>query len=365
MRLNNIFYLNYLFIFIVILLLCIGVGALYSAADGNFQPWAIRHSYRFCILFIGMIIIALVDIKLIFKYSYLFFFFTLLLLFSVEIIGTFGNGAERWIRIFGISIQPSELVKVGIIIALAKYYHSIRYNNIGFLIHLLIPFFIILIPFFLVIIQPDLGTSLSILLLGIFIMFISGVKIWKFVLGLVLTLISIPFLWNYLKPYQQSRVFSFLNPELDPLGKGYQLIQSKIALGSGGFAGKGFLQGTQSYLEFLPEKQTDFIFTLIGEEFGFLGTMFVLFLFILLIVICFYIGLKSFHIFGRIISIGVASNLFLYVVLNMSMVTGLMPIVGIPLPLLSYGGTAMLSIMISFGLLLNTDIHYSVKKIDQ
>ena len=209
MRLNNIFYLNYLFIFVVILLLCIGVGALYSAADGNFQPWAIRHFYRFCVLFIGMIIIALVDIKLIFKYSYLFFFFTLLLLFSVEIIGTFGNGAERWIRIFGISIQPSELIKVGIIVALAKYYHSIKYSNIGFLIHLLIPFFIILIPFFLVIIQPDLGTSLSILLLGIFIMFISGVKIWKFVLGLVLTLISIPFLWNYLKPYQQSRVFSF------------------------------------------------------------------------------------------------------------------------------------------------------------
>ena len=183
-------------------------------------------------------------------------------------------------------------------------------------------------------------------------------------LGIVLTLISIPFSWNYLKPYQQNRIISFLNPESDPLGKGYQLIQSKIALGSGGFSGKGFLQGSQSYLEFLPEKQTDFIFTLIGEEFGFLGTMFVLFLFILLILICFYISFKSLHVFGRIISLGVASNLFLYVLLNVSMVTGLMPIVGIPLPLLSYGGTAMLSIMISFGLLLNVDIHYSLKKID-
>ena len=364
MKFNNIFHLKYLFIFITILLICIGAAALYSAADGSFYPWSIRHLYRFCALFIGMIIIALMDIKLIFKYAYVFFFMLLILLFSVEIIGTFGKGAERWIRIFGISIQPSELIKVGMIVALAKYYHLIKFENIGLLRHLFIPFLLIFVPFFLVIIQPDLGTSLSILLLGIFIMFISGVRIWKFSLGIVLTLISIPFLWNYLKPYQQNRVLSFLNPELDPLGKGYQLIQSKIALGSGGLTGKGFLQGSQSYLEFLPEKQTDFIFTLIGEEFGFLGTMFILFLFSLLILICFYVSLKSFHIFGRIISLGVASNLFLYVFLNMSMVTGLMPVVGIPLPLLSYGGSAMLSVMISFGLLLNVDIHYSLKKIN-
>ena len=364
MRFNNVFHLNYLLIFIIILLLFIGVAALYSAADGSFYPWSIRHLYRFCFFLICMILITLIDIRLIFKYAYLLFIFLLLLLFSVEIIGTFGKGAERWIRIFGVSIQPSELIKVGIIIALAKHYHLIKYDNIGLLRHLLLPFFIIFIPFFLVLIQPDLGTSLCIFLLGIFIMFISGVRIWKFFLGIVLTLISIPFSWNYLKPYQQNRIISFLNPESDPLGKGYQLIQSKIALGSGGFSGKGFLQGSQSYLEFLPEKQTDFIFTLIGEEFGFLGTMFVLLLFILLILICFYISLKSLHIFGRIISLGVASNLFLYVLLNVSMVTGLMPIVGIPLPLLSYGGTAMLSIMISFGLLLNVDIHYSLKKID-
>lgn len=364
MKLNNILHLNYLFIFIITLLLCIGISALYSAADGSFYPWSIRHLYRFCFFFIVMIFITLIDIKLIFKYSYLFFILLLALLFSVEIIGSFGKGAERWIKIFGISIQPSELIKIGIILALAKYYHLLKYENIALIRFLLLPFLIIFLPFFLVIIQPDLGTSLSIFLLGIIIMFVSGVRIWKFVLGIFTMLISIPFLWNYLKPYQQNRVFSFLNPELDPLGNGYQLIQSKIALGSGGFTGKGFLQGTQSYLEYLPEKQTDFIFTLIGEEFGFLGTMFVLFLFSLLILICFYISIKSIHMFGRILSLGVASNLFLYVLLNMSMVTGLMPIVGIPLPLVSYGGTAMLSIMISFGLLLNVDIHYSIKKID-
>ena len=364
MRFNNIFNLNYLFIFVTLLLICIGGAALYSAGEGSFYPWSIKHLIRFSVFFIGMIMIALVDIKLIFKYSYLFFIISLVLLFSVEIIGSFGKGAERWIRIFGVSIQPSELIKVGIITALAKYYHSIKYGNIGNLQHLIVPFFIIFIPFSLVINQPDLGTSLSILLLGILIMFASGLRMWKFALGLSVGLISLPLLWNYLKPYQQSRVFSFLNPELDPMGSGYQLIQSKIALGSGGLTGKGFLQGSQSYLEFLPEKQTDFIFTLIGEEFGFLGTMFVLFLFSLLILICFYIGIKSFHIFGRIISLGVASNLFLYVLLNVSMVTGLMPVVGIPLPLLSYGGTALLSVMISFGLLLNADVHYNIKKIN-
>ncbi len=193
-------------------------------------------------------------------------------------------------------------------------------------------------------------------------MFIAGVKIWKFVVGLSIMVISYPFFWNSIKLYQQKRILSFLNPESDPLGQGYQLIQSKIALGSGSLTGKGFLEGTQSYLEYLPEKQTDFIFTLIGEEFGFIGTIFIVFLYSLLILIAFYISIKSIHIFGRIISLGVALNLFIYVVLNMAMVTGLMPVVGIPLPLLSYGGTAMLSVMISFGLLLNVDLHYNYQK---
>tara|TARA_B100001750_G_C15039449_1_gene365899 strand:- start:36 stop:575 length:540 start_codon:yes stop_codon:yes gene_type:complete len=175
-------------------------------------------------------------------------------------------------------------------------------------------------------------------------------------------LISIPFFWNFIQPYQQRRILSFLNPEIDPLGQGYQLIQSKIALGSGGFTGKGFLMGSQSYLKYLPEKQTDFIFTLIGEEFGFIGTIFIISLFFILILIAFYISIKSSHTFGKILSIGVATNLFIYVVLNTGMVTGLMPVVGIPLPLISYGGTALLSIMISFGLLLNVEIHYNYKK---
>ena len=365
MKFSNFFNLNFFFIFIIILLGFIGSLALYSAADGNYYPWALKHLIRFLISCLVMVAISLINFKHIYNYAYYIFFIFLFLLFSVEIIGTFGNGAERWIRIFGISIQPSEMIKIGIILSLGKYYHNLRFDNIGYLYHLFVPFLIILIPFSLVIIQPDLGTSSSIILLGIFIMFLSGVKIWKFILGAVISIISLPFLWNFIKPYQQKRVLSFLNPESDPLGQGYQLLQSKIALGSGGLAGKGFLQGTQSYLEYLPEKQTDFIFTLIGEEFGYLGALFIIFLFMILILICYYVSIKCYTIFGRIVSLGIATNLSLYVILNLYMVTGLMPVVGIPLPLLSYGGSAMLSIMICFGLLLNIDNNYNIKKIDK
>ena len=366
MNFNKFFNLNFFVIFVLTLLTTIGIAAQYSAADGNFEPWAINHGIRYTILLFFMIFIALIKINFFYKYAYIIFFLSLCLLFSVEIVGTFGKGAERWIRIFGISIQPSEIVKVGIILSLAKYYHKIKFENIGHILNLFIPLLIISIPFLLVLIQPDLGTALSILLLGAIIMFVSGVRVWKFILALISVLVSIPFLWNYIiQPYQKKRILSFLNPESDPLGQGYQLIQSKIALGSGGLTGKGFLKGTQSYLEYLPEKQTDFIFTLIGEEFGFIGTMFVLLLFLILILICFYISIKSFHIFGRVISLGIASNLFIYVLLNMSMVTGLMPVVGIPLPLISYGGTAMLSIMMLFGLLLNTGINYNIKKFNE
>ena len=356
---------NYLLIFVILILVTIGTAALYSAGDGSFSPWAKKHITRFGVFFIIMTIIGFIDIKLIYKYSYLFFFLCLFFLFSVEIIGTFGKGAERWIRIFGVSVQPSEIIKVAIILALAKYFHNLRFDFIGKIYNILIPAFFILVPFVLVLLQPDLGTAISIFLLGVMILFIAGIRIWKFVVGAIISFGSFPFFWNLIQPYQQKRVLSFLNPELDPLGQGYQLIQSKIALGSGGVMGKGFLEGTQSYLEYLPEKQTDFIFTLIGEEFGFIGTMFILILFGLLVTICFYIAIKSHHVFGRIICLGVACNIFIYVVLNMAMVTGLMPVVGIPLPLISYGGTAMLSIMVSFGLLLNVGIHYNVKKINQ
>ncbi len=278
-------------------------------------------------------------------------------------IGVFGKGATRWINVFGFSLQPSEIVKIAIIIALARFYHDLKFEEIKKIIHLFFPFLILFLPFILVLAQPDLGTALSIVILGVLILFASGVRLWKFIFGISAVILSIPLLLNYLKPYQRDRVISFLNPEEDALGRGYQLIQSKIALGSGGLSGKGFLEGTQSYLQYLPEKQTDFIFTLIGEEFGFIGTIFIIFLFLLLISICFYISIKSIHIFGRLLSIGVGTNIFIYVIMNISMVSGLMPVVGIPLPLVSYGGSAMLSIMISIGLVLNMELNANEKKL--
>tara|TARA_Y100000590_G_C15589014_1_gene965277 strand:- start:49 stop:1143 length:1095 start_codon:yes stop_codon:yes gene_type:complete len=356
--------LNFLFLFIVSLIAIIGFFALYSAANGNFDPWTKKQILRFFISFILLIIVSVIDIKLIFKYSYIFFTLSLFLLASVEIAGTFGFGAKRWIHFFGISIQPSEIIKIAIIIALAKYYHNLRFENITKVTSFFLPLIIILIPFYLVLSQPDLGTAIMILLLGTSLMFFVGIRIWKFILVFIISIGSLPVLWNLLKSYQQKRVIAFLNPELDPLGTGYHLTQSKIALGSGGLTGKGYLQGTQSYLEYLPEKQTDFIFTLIGEEFGFLGTIFLLTLFILLIILSYLISYKSNNLFGKIISIGVSLNLFLYVFFNTAMVTGIIPVVGVPLPLVSYGGTALLSIMLSFGLLMNANINSDIKKLE-
>ena len=363
MNFNKLKNLNYLLIFVLFFLCIIGSFGLYSAADGSFEPWAAKHMTRFSVFLFCTFFLSLIDIKLLYKYSYLIFILFLALLISVEIIGVLGKGASRWIHIFGFSIQPSELMKVFIILALAKYYHDLRFDNIGNPLFLLFPLIIIFLPAFFVLIQPDLGTAVSIVILGIAVLFTSGVKIWKFALGFLMTLVSIPFIWNVIKPYQKNRIISFLNPESDPLGQGYQLIQSKIALGSGGMTGKGFLKGTQSYLEYLPEKQTDFIFTLIGEEFGFLGTTFIILLFFILISICYYVGIKSIHVFGRILALGIGTNLFIYVIMNIAMVSGMMPVVGIPLPLISYGGTAMLSIMISMGILLNIDLNYNIKKL--
>ena len=355
--------LNYLLIFIVLLISFIGAAGLYSAAGGSYSPWASRHLIRVFFLLSLAIVIAFIDIKLIYKYAYIIFILSLLLLFSVELIGVFGKGATRWINIFGFSLQPSEIIKITIIIALARFYHDLKFQEIKSIINLIFPFFILFFPFTLVVLQPDLGTALSIVILGTIILFACGIRIWKFILGGTVFLVSIPVLLNFLKPYQLDRLISFINPEEDALGRGYQLIQSKIALGSGGFSGKGFLEGTQSYLQYLPEKQTDFIFTLIGEEFGFIGTIFIIAMFLIIITTCYYISIKSFHIFGRILSIGVGTNIFIYVIMNISMVSGLMPVVGIPLPLVSYGGSAMLSIMISIGLVLNMEINANIKKL--
>ena len=246
--------LNFLFLIVIILLSIIGFFALYAAADGNFEPWATKHIIRFFISFIILIAIAFINVKFFYKHAYTFFLVSLLLLVSVEISGTFGLGAKRWIRIFGISIQPSEFIKVAMILALSRYYHDLKFIRINNIVNLIIPLFIIFIPFFFILIQPDLGTSIMILLLGLSIMFVAGVKLWKFFLGFIISLITMPLIWRNLEHYQQRRIMTFINPESDPMGAGYHLMQSKIALGSGGTTGKGYLKGTQSYLEYLPEK---------------------------------------------------------------------------------------------------------------
>ena len=362
--LSNLYKINWLFIFLILVLTFIGFMALYSAAGANFDLWAKKQALKFSISFVLLFIIAFIDMRIWFKYAYQIFALSLLLLFSVEIFGTFGLGARRWIKIFNISIQPSELVKVTLILFLAKYYQNLRYDRIHLKMELIIPIISVILPCFLVLIQPDLGTAVLIFLLGVIIIFLAGIRIWKFMLSFIIGVIMMPIMWIYvLKDYQKLRLKSFLNPELDPLGTGYHLIQSKIALGSGGLYGKGFLKGTQAYLNYLPEKQTDFIFTLIGEEFGFIGTIFILLLYIVMIAICFYISFKSFSKFGRLVSLGIGTNLFLYVIFNTAMVTGLMPVVGVPLPLLSYGGSVMFSVMISFGLLMNTNIYNYQDKI--
>ena len=353
--------LNYLLIFLLILLSFIGAAGLYSAADGSYQPWAFKHLIRFYVFLLMAVFIAVIDIKFIYKYTYLIFFISLLLLISVEIIGVLGKGATRWIRIFGFNIQPSEIVKITIILALAKYYNDLKFENIKKIINLFIPFLILGIPFVFVVLQPDLGTSLSIIILGIFIFFLAGVRIWKFLLGFLLTIISIPIILQFIKPYQKNRIISFLNPESDPLGQGYQLIQSKIALGSGGGIGKGFLKGTQSYLEYLPEKQTDFIFTMLAEEFGLMGGLSVIILFMVIIAYGYVISFFIQSQFGRLLTLGMITTIFLYVFINIGMVMGLVPIVGVPLPFISYGGTALLASMSAIGFIINCYIHRNLK----
>ena len=285
--------------------------------------------------------------------EYFLYILNLTLLLGVELAGHVGMGAQRWIDLYFIKLQPSELMKVVLILTLARYFHGRTFEEIGRPIYLIIPTLIILIPVILVMRQPDLGTAGMILIIGSTIFFLAGVRLWKFIILFLTGLASIPVAWQFLLEYQKKRILIFLNPESDPLGAGYHLLQSKIALGSGGILGKGFLNGSQSHLNFLPEKQTDFIFTMLAEEFGLFGGLFVILLFFIIIgygyVISFHINNK----FGRLVTLGMTTAIFLYVFINIGMVMGLIPIVGVPLPFISYGGTSLLAAMMAVGFILN------------
>lgn len=342
---------NYGYLFFITLVVFMGIGILYSVAQGNFDPWASKQLVRFFVSLIFLYLIALTNLRLWMKYAYVIYGIALLLLIAVSIVGHVGMGAQRWLDLGLFHLQPSEIMKIALVLVLARYFHGASLEEIRSWRFMIPPALMIIIPVAFILEQPDLGTALMLVFAGGALFFLVGVQIWKFCTAFILTLISLPIIWSCLHTYQQQRVLTFLNPESDPLGAGYHIAQSKITLGSGGLWGKGFMQGTQSRLNFIPEKQTDFIFTVLAEEFGLFGAFALFFLYAVIIAYGFVIALKCNNFFGKLLAMGLTINFSLYVFMNMSMVMGLMPVVGIPLPLMSYGGTAMMTLCISFGLI--------------
>ena len=350
--------LNWLLISLIITLAFIGFVMLYSAGGGSFRPWLIRQLGFFFVFFPLMIFIAVTDIKLWFRWSYFFYAIALGLVIVVDIMGHNAMGATRWFRIGPITVQPSEIMKLCTVFALARYFYNIEADEIGRIRFLIIPILLIVVPACFIFYQPDLGTGAILCIAGASVLFLAGVKLWKFISVGVATLVAIPFAWHFLLyDYQKQRVLTFLNPNNDPLGSGYNIIQSKIAIGSGGLLGKGYLNGTQGQLNFLPEKQTDFIFTMLSEELGFLGSVFTIAVYSAIIAIGISIATKTKHQYGRLLVMGIINIFFVHMFINMGMVMGLIPVVGAPLPFVSYGGTIMATMMIGFGLVLNVDLH--------
>ncbi len=335
----------------------IGVVAMYSSDGGEVSYYTKSHFIRFSVFFSMMLVLSFIKLRFWHYVGYIFYVIVILLLIYAYLYGITVSGSQRWINLYFINLQPSELMKVAIIICFAKYYHRIQINSVNNFRNLLIPIVILLLPIMLVLSQPDLGTSILIALSGLVVIWLSGVNIKYFVYSTLAFIVSAPFVISFLKPYQKLRILTFFNPERDPLGAGYQIIQSKIAVGSGGLAGKGFLKGTQSYLEFLPEKHTDFIFTLFSEEFGFLGSVGLLLIYSLMIYRIISIGTLNRSFFGKLYCYGFGSAIFIYVVVNMSMVLGLLPIVGSPLPIMSYGGSSMLATMIGLSIVMSSKIY--------
>jgi len=354
---DKIFAFDFTLFFLILLLGIISLFAMYSSERGNFSYHTQNHLYRFSIFFLLFIIISFFRIQFWYKSAYLFYFIVLILLFAVDLFGVTASGSKRWISLFFFNLQPSELMKVSLIIFLARYYYKIPSQNVNNIKHIFIPFFSLMIPVFLVVSQPDLGTAVLIAISGLIVIWLTGFRIKYFLYSFIVLICLMPVGISFLKPYQKSRILTFFNPERDPLGAGYQIIQSKIALGSGGIFGKGFLQGSQSYLDYLLEKHTDFIFTLFSEEFGFVGSLILLLIYAFIIYRIARIGNQSRNNFAKLFCFGFAAAFFVYVTVNMAMVLGLLPIVGAPLPIMSYGGSSMLSIMIGLGIVMSCKIH--------
>ena len=350
--------LDYILLISIFLLSILSLFVMYSTDGGEILFHTKSHFSKIVVFFPLMILIAFFNIRWWHNFSYLFYIAVILLLIYVSFFGIKSSGSRRWMDLYLFNLQPSELMKIAIILCLAKYYHRVKIENVNSVTSIMTVITIILIPIIMVLSQPDLGTSILIASSGLIVLWLGGVKIKYFIYSFIVFLISLPFVISFLKPYQKLRILTFLDPDRDPLGAGYQIIQSKIAIGSGGLEGKGFLKGTQSYLDFLPEKHTDFIFTLFSEEFGFIGSVGLLVLYSIIIIRILRIGAISRSNFSRLFCFGFAFAIFIYIVVNLSMVLGLLPIVGSPLPILSYGGSSMLATMIGFGIVLSAKINH-------
>lgn len=358
---QKIWNINWILVLLISATAAIGFGMLYSVAGGSMDPWVKRQMTRFGMGLVLMFLVALVDVRFWMRYAYVIYAIALGLLIAVEFIGSVGMGAQRWVDLGVFQLQPSEVMKIAMVLALARYFHGLSLDEGERFRWLLPPLLMMLAPVALVLRQPDLGTALLIVMGSGAIFMMAGVRLWIFGFVFAAVAAATPFAWSYLHTYQKARILTFLNPERDPLGAGYHILQSKIALGSGGLAGRGYMQGTQSYLNFLPEKQTDFIFTSLAEEFGLTGGLVLLGLYVVIITYGIAIALRSRNHFGRLVAMGITVTFFLYVFINIAMVTGLVPVVGVPLPLVSYGGTAMMTILIGFGLLISVYVHRDVR----
>ena len=349
--------IDYVLVFSILVLGITSMFAMYSTDGGEFKYHTESHIIRFSVFFIMFFILSFVQIRFWHSTSYLIYFIFLILLIGVKYFGLTSSGSQRWLNFYFMNLQPSELMKIGLILFLAKYYHRIPIESVNRLKFLFLPIFVLIFPVLLVVMQPDLGTSILIAAGGLVVSWLAGVRVKFFAYSILVFIALLPIAISFLKPYQKSRILTFLNPEKDPLGAGYQIIQSKIAIGSGGLFGKGFLNGSQSYLDYLPEKHTDFIFTLFSEEFGFAGSIFILLLYALIVSRIVRIGNMTRSNFGKLYCYSFATAFFIYVVVNMGMVLGLLPIVGSPLPIMSYGGSSMMAIMLGLGIAMSCKIY--------
>jgi len=354
---QKLLHLNWEFVLLIVLTASIGFAMLFSAANGDFDPWASRQLMRFAVGILLMLAVAMTDIRIWLRAAFPIYAVCLALLAAVEIMGSIGMGAQRWLDLGFFQLQPSEVMKVAVVLALARYFHGLDYEDAGRLTNLAIPLLLVGAPMALVLRQPDLGTAGVVAMVGAAMFWLGGARLWQFATVAAAAAAAVPVGWQFLRNYQKQRIFTFLNPESDPLGSGYHILQSKIALGSGGLFGKGFLEGTQSHLNFLPEKQTDFIFTMLAEEFGLVGGVGLIALYGVLIAYGIYIAFRARSHFARLLAMGLTVNFFLYVFINIAMVMGILPVVGVPLPLISYGGTAMLTVLIGFGLIMSCWLH--------